>query len=125
MMTIVENSRKEIPRIGIKKQEERKRSKRLYPQILKNLDFHALIQSVLEEIDSDEIKSETDNILRKIVQLMACKGAVKAGQHLAAQEIQSLLEQRKTDITTNFCPHGRPTALEFKITELEKQFKRT
>jgi len=84
---------------------------RTHPQILKNLDFHALIQSVLEEIDSDELKSETDNILSKIVQLMACKGAVKAGQHLAAQEIQSLLEQRQSNITTSFCPHGRPTAL--------------
>ncbi len=97
---------------------------RTHPQILKNLDFHALIQGVLEEIDSDEIKSETDNILRKIVQVMACKGAVKAGQRLAPQEIQLLLEQRKSNIGTSFCPHGRPTSLEFKISELEKQFKR-
>ena len=97
---------------------------RTHPQILKNLDFHSLIQSVLEEIDSDDVKSETDNILRKIVQVMACKGAVKAGQRLAPQEIQSLLEQRKDNIVTSFCPHGRPTALEFKISELEKQFKR-
>ena len=97
---------------------------RTHPQILKNLDFHALIQSVLEEIDSDEVKTETDNILRKIVQVMACKGAVKAGQRLVPQEIQSLLEQRKNNIVTSFCPHGRPTVLEFKISELEKQFKR-
>ena len=97
---------------------------RTHPQILKNLDFHSLIQSVLEEIDSDDVKSETDNILRKIVQVMACKGAVKAGQRLAPQEIQSLLEQRKDNIVTSFCPHGRPTALQFKISELEKQFKR-
>ncbi|MHC4320656.1 MAG: DNA mismatch repair endonuclease MutL [Planctomycetota bacterium] len=98
---------------------------RTHPQILKNLDFHSLIQSVLEEIDSDDVKSETDNILRKIVQVMACKGAVKAGQRLSPQEIQSLLEQRRDNIVTSFCPHGRPTALEFKISELEKQFKRT
>ena len=97
---------------------------RTHPQILKNLDFHSLIQSVLEEIDSDDVKGETDNILIKIVQVMACKGAVKAGQRLAPQEIQSLLEQRKDNIVTSFCPHGRPTALEFKISELEKQFKR-
>ncbi len=98
---------------------------RTHPQILKNLDFHSLIQSVLEEIESDDVKSETDNILRKIVQVMACKGAVKAGQRLAPQEIQSLLGQRTDSIVTSFCPHGRPTALEFKISELEKQFKRT
>ena len=97
---------------------------RTHPQILKNLDFHALIQSVLEEIDSDEIKSKTDNILRKIVQVMACKGAVKAGQRLAPQEIQLLLEQRRDNMVTSFCPHGRPTVLKFKISELEKQFKR-
>ena len=97
---------------------------RTHPQILKNLDFHSLIQCVLEEIDSDDVKSETDNILIKIVQVMACKGAVKAGQRLAPQEIQSLLEQRKDNIVTSFCPHGRPPALEFKISELEKQFKR-
>ena len=97
---------------------------RTHPQILKNLDFHSLIQRVLEEIDSDDVKSEADNILIKIVQVMACKGAVKAGQRLAPQEIQSLLEQRKDNIVTSFCPHGRPTALEFKISELEKQFKR-
>lgn len=98
---------------------------RTHPQILKNLDFHGLIQSVLEEIDSDEIKGETDSILRKIAKIMACKGAVKAGQQLTSQEIQSLLEQRKNEIVTDFCPHGRPTTLEFKISELEKQFKRT
>lgn len=98
---------------------------RTHPQILKNLDFHGLIQSVLEEIDSDEIKGETDSILRKIAKIMACKGAVKAGQRLTSQEIQSLLEQRKNEIVTDFCPHGRPTTLEFKMSELEKQFKRT
>jgi len=97
---------------------------RTHPQILKNLDFHSLIQSVLEEIDSDDVKSETDNILRKIVQVMACKGAVKAGQRLAPQEIQRLLEQRRDNMVTSFCPHGRPTALKFTISELEKQFKR-
>ncbi len=121
------NLRDEFDSLGLEIEEFGKSTIaiRTHPQILKNLDFHALIQTVLQEIDSDEIKSETDNILRKIVQVMACKGAVKAGQHLATQEIQSLLDQRKCNITTNFCPHGRPTALEFKISELEKQFKRT
>lgn len=98
---------------------------RTHPQILKNLDFHGLIQSALEEIESDEIKGETDGILRKIAKIMACKGAVKAGQRLSPQEIQSLLDRRKEEIVTDFCPHGRPTTLEFKMSELEKQFKRT
>lgn len=95
-----------------------------HPQILKNLDCRELIQDLLEEIDSDEIKSDTDSILRKIVKIMACKGAVKSGQRLSQQEIQSLLEKKKNNTITSFCPHGRPTTLEFTISELEKQFKR-
>ena len=51
---------------------------RTHPQILKNLDFHGLIQSALEEIESDEIKGETDGILRKIAKnnglQRCCKG---------------------------------------------------
>ncbi len=97
---------------------------RAHPQILRNLDCRELIQGLLEEIDSDEIKSDTDSILRKIVKIMACKGAVKSGQRLSSQEIQSLLEKKKDNTITSFCPHGRPTTLEFKISELEKQFKR-
>ncbi len=97
---------------------------RTHPQILKNLDFRKLVQGLLDEIDNDEIKAHTDEILKKIAKIMACKGAVKAGQKLAPQEIQSLLEKRTDNITTSHCPHGRPTTLEFKISELEKQFKR-
>ena len=97
---------------------------RAHPQILRNLDCRELIQDLLQEIDSDEIKSDTDSILRKIVKIMACKGAVKSGQRLSSQEIQSLLEKKKDNTITSFCPHGRPTTLEFKISELEKQFKR-
>jgi DNA mismatch repair protein MutL len=97
---------------------------RAHPQILRNLDCKELIQDLLEEIDSEEIKSDTDSILRKIAKIMACKGAVKSGQRLSSQEIQSLLKKKKDDTITSFCPHGRPTTLEFKISELEKQFKR-
>jgi DNA mismatch repair protein MutL len=97
---------------------------RAHPQILKNLDCRELIQDLLEEIDSEEIKGDTDSILRKIVKIMACKGAVKSGQRLSQQEIQSLLEKKKGNTITSFCPHGRPTTLEFTISELEKQFKR-
>lgn len=97
---------------------------RKHPQVLKKLDFRGLIQDLLDEIESDEIQSDPDNILRKIAKIMACKGAVKSGQKLTSQEIDALLAKRKESSITAFCPHGRPTTLEFKISELEKQFKR-
>lgn len=118
--------KKELDTLGLEIEEFGKSTItiRTHPQILKNLDFRGLIQGLLDEIDSDEIKSHTDEILKKVAKIMACKAAVKAGQKLAPQEIQSLLEKRTDNIATSHCPHGRPTTLEFKISELEKQFKR-
>ncbi len=98
---------------------------RTHPQILKNLNYGDLIQSLLEEINGNELRINTDDILSKVVKILACKGAVKSGQKLSSQEIQALLDKKRKSSMTNFCPHGRPTILEFKISELERQFKRT
>lgn len=120
------NLKNELDTLGLEIEEFGKSTIaiRAHPQILRNLDCKGLIQDLLEEIDSEEIKGDTDSILRKITRIMACKGAVKSGQRLSSQEIQALLEKKKDNTTTSFCPHGRPTTLEFKLSELEKQFKR-
>jgi DNA mismatch repair protein MutL len=97
---------------------------RTHPQILKNLDYGDLFHSLLAEMSGNELRINTDDILSKVVKILACKGAVKSGQKLGAQEIQELLDKKKKSSMANFCPHGRPTILEFKISELEKQFKR-
>ncbi|MCP5002802.1 MAG: DNA mismatch repair endonuclease MutL [Planctomycetes bacterium] len=97
---------------------------RTHPQILKNLNYGDLVQSLLKEINNSEVRPNTDDVLSKVVNILACKGAVKSGQKLNSQEIQALLDKKKKSSMTNFCPHGRPTILEFKISDLEKQFKR-
>ena len=40
--------------------------------------------------------------------MIACKAAIKAGDHLAAEEITALLEQRHCYQDAHHCPHGRP-----------------
>ena len=62
-----------------------------------------------------------DNILN----MVACKAAIKAGQKLTDSEIQQLLADRDRFESTSRCPHGRPTTIRFTLSELEKQFKRT
>ena len=116
----------DLDRLGLEIDEFGKRTIaiRTHPQILKNLDYRDLIQSLLEEIEGNETEGHTDTILSKVVKILACKGAVKSGQKLSSQEIQTLLDKKKNRPMTNFCPHGRPTTLEFRISELEKQFKR-
>ncbi len=66
-----------------------------------------------------------DELLDCILATMACKAAVKAGQNLTDDEIDSLLARRKESENPASCPHGRPTTLRLTLAELEKQFKRT
>ncbi len=60
-----------------------------------------------------------------LLQTMACKAAVKAGDPLGPEEIQSLLDGRRDEEKSSSCPHGRPCSLKISLKDLQKQFKRT
>jgi DNA mismatch repair protein MutL len=70
-------------------------------------------------------KIDSERLLHKILDLAACKTAVKAGQKLSHAEISKLLSDKNAIQRVSRCPHGRPTAIKFSLAELEKQFKRT
>lgn len=55
---------------------------------------------------------------------MACKTAIKAGQHLDRSEALHLLDGWLACPDKSFCPHGRPVMVRLDTTELEKMFKR-
>ncbi|MFN6105549.1 MAG: hypothetical protein ACK5EA_14040 [Planctomycetaceae bacterium] len=63
-------------------------------------------------------------MLDSLLHMMSCKGAVKAGQRLTSDEIDSLLAQRHLIDDAHHCPHGRPTALTLSRAELDRQFGR-
>ncbi|MCF6159259.1 MAG: DNA mismatch repair endonuclease MutL [wastewater metagenome] len=98
---------------------------RAFPQMLKHVPVKEFIEHLLTELNEEGLSRGKDTILQKLISIMACKGAVKAGQKLGFQEIEGLLEKRKIIREyVNNCPHGRPTTLSFSLGELEKQFKR-
>ncbi|MFN3532536.1 MAG: DNA mismatch repair endonuclease MutL [Candidatus Brocadia sp.] len=98
---------------------------RAFPQLLRRLSGKEFIESLLAGLSDDDYLKGRDNILDKIISIMACKGAIKAGQRLEPQEIEELLKMKKSiNAYTNNCPHGRPTTLYFSLDELQKQFKR-
>jgi DNA mismatch repair protein MutL len=66
-----------------------------------------------------------EELTHHVLDMMACKAAVKAGDPLTDSEIRALLQQRHLIQRTAACPHGRPTTISMTLTELEKQFKRT
>ncbi|MDR2161686.1 MAG: DNA mismatch repair endonuclease MutL [Desulfovibrio sp.] len=62
--------------------------------------------------------------LDRLLHLMACHAAVRAGQALSGAEAAALLERWLKTPDRLFCPHGRPTALSFTPADLERLFKR-
>jgi len=86
------------------------------------LDFVRDLLDLLAEKGTD---LDAEGLLDEVLNMAACKAAVKAGQKLSDSEIEHLLADRETADFVNRCPHGRPAVIKFSIAELEKQFKRT
>jgi DNA mismatch repair protein MutL len=71
-----------------------------------------------------ELGGGAEAILHEVVDMMACKAAIKAGQRLAPPEIETLLAARGRVERSSRCPHGRPTTLRIGLKELERRFGR-
>jgi DNA mismatch repair protein MutL len=64
-------------------------------------------------------------VLHEVLDMMACKAAVKAGDAMRPEELAALLAKRDEIERSSNCPHGRPTTIRLSLKDLEKQFKRT
>ncbi|MBC7588816.1 MAG: DNA mismatch repair protein MutL, partial [Chitinophagaceae bacterium] len=60
----------------------------------------------------------------KLVRCMSRQQAIKAGQTLGQQEMQTLIEQLFDCTIPNITPTGSPTYLEFKEDYLDRMFGR-
>jgi DNA mismatch repair protein MutL len=61
---------------------------------------------------------------REIARVVACRGAIKAGQRLSAVEMQSLIDRLFATENPYTCPHGRPIVVRWTIEELNHRFGR-
>ena len=99
-----------------------------YPAMLKKVDLNELVRELLAKLDGGGAagvqSSARRDILDELLHMMSCKAAVKAGQRLSQDEIESLLQQRHLVDDAHHCPHGRPTALSLSRMELDRQFGR-
>ncbi len=68
--------------------------------------------------------ADEETALRDVLDMMACKAAVKAGDALTERELVDLLSMREQVERSSNCPHGRPTTVRLTIEELEKRFGR-
>ncbi|MEO6810201.1 MAG: DNA mismatch repair endonuclease MutL [Isosphaeraceae bacterium] len=94
------------------------------PVMLAHVPPDRLLRDLAEHIHGKPLPPTPDAMLEDVLNMVACKAAVKAGQRLSAEEVAALLERRHLAANTHHCPHGRPTALTFTKAELERQFGR-
>ncbi len=96
-----------------------------FPTLLAKVSPLDFIQDLLDLLISRKAAPSPEEMLDDVLNMTACKAAIKAGQKLTDSEIAQLLADRERYESISRCPHGRPTTLTFSIGELEKQFKRT
>jgi DNA mismatch repair protein MutL len=94
------------------------------PAMLPGVAPDRLLRDLADHFGSGPLPPTRDAILEDVLSMIACKAAVKAGQKLAPDEVSALLARRHLVTDAHHCPHGRPTALVFTKSELERQFGR-
>lgn len=96
-----------------------------FPSMLEKVPPLDFISDFLDTLTEKAVTLDAERLLHEILDMTACKAAIKAGQSLTEAEIEQLLKDKETVERASRCPHGRPTTIKFSLIELEKQFKRT
>jgi DNA mismatch repair protein MutL len=95
-----------------------------YPALLGKRLPQGVLQAVVDHLVSRERLPSREQLLNELLSLVACHGAVRAGDRLTPEEIAALLAQRALADDGHHCPHGRPTALRFSRRDLDRHFRR-
>jgi len=96
-----------------------------FPSFLDKLEPSTFVRELLERGEQELLDLHDEELLHEVLDMMACKAAVKAGDPLSSAEVQALIARRELVERSSNCPHGRPTTLRLSLRDLEKQFKRT
>ncbi|WP_031514582.1 DNA mismatch repair endonuclease MutL [Desulfofalx alkaliphila] len=72
----------------------------------------------------DVLDSSGDDFTHMLKAKLACHSAIRAGQKLTVDEMQTLINQLSETENPYSCPHGRPTIINLSFNELNKRFKR-
>jgi DNA mismatch repair protein MutL len=95
-----------------------------FPTFLEKVDRPRFVKDLLDVLNEQGSRPSPETLLHELLDMMACKAAVKAGDPLTTDEVNALLARRELAERSSHCPHGRPTTLHLTLRDLERQFKR-
>jgi DNA mismatch repair protein MutL len=96
---------------------------RSVPAILVNVEWQAFLLDLIPILEEEELLVN-EKAMDRLLTVMACHGAIKAGQKMSRGEMNMLIEQLDEMALPTNCPHGRPVFKKFSYYEIEKLFKR-
>jgi len=97
---------------------------RAIPEILGKPDETSTIRKIVSDLaGADRIRGTGDR--ERIIRIIACRGAIKAGTVCTPEQAQRLINQLRLVENPFTCPHGRPTMIRYTRAELDGMFKRT
>jgi len=101
------------------------------PALLAERDHAAALMDVLDVLrtpNADEAPEHAatgvPSVLHRVVTVMACHGAIRAGQRLQDAEMRALLRDLARTPRPFTCPHGRPVLVNVALSDIEKTFLR-
>lgn len=97
---------------------------RATPALFGQMDVKGLIRDLADDFAEYEAGLALKERMEEVMGNMACRGSVRAGRRLTAEEMNALLRQMEATPYSGQCNHGRPTYVELKLADIEKLFGR-
>jgi DNA mismatch repair protein MutL len=97
---------------------------RAVPSLVAHGDYEVAFADLLEELISGMAGRDLHERRRKLLTMLSCKNAIKAGDPLRPEEISGLLEDLLQVPNPSICPHGQPILIKISTWELNKKFER-
>lgn len=97
---------------------------RATPALFGEMDAAGLIRDLADDFAEYDAGLALKERFEEVMGNMACRGSVRAGRRLNAEEMNALLRQMEATPHSGQCNHGRPTYVELKLADIERLFGR-
>ncbi|MDQ1362782.1 MAG: mismatch repair protein MutL, partial [Pseudomonadota bacterium] len=97
---------------------------RQIPVLLARDNAEALVRDVLSDVLAHGSSGRIHQAMNDVLSTMACHGSVRANRQLTIPEMNALLRDMERTERGGQCNHGRPTWIQFSMSEMDSWFMR-